>query len=161
MSESELAKLYTRYGYVVFRRCLAYLGDPEAAQRAVEDVFLRVVRGWEAFSTQPEPHRWLCRCADELCLAELRRNRADTGADHAHDIEVAIANDDAAALASMRKLVRELDPETFRLAVLYFMDELTEAELAQELGVSRRKVAKREQLLLQRARQLLEAESVT
>ena len=166
MTEAELAKLYARYGYVVFRRCMVYLGTPDAAQRAVQDIFLRVVRNADVFAQQHEPYRWLCRSVDELCLGQLRRERRASPSavhdtpDRTAELEAAVANDDSAALVSVRKLVRELDPESFRLAVLYFMDELTEEELAHELGVSRRKLEKRERELLQRTRGLLQAESV-
>jgi RNA polymerase sigma-70 factor (ECF subfamily) len=168
MTEAELAKLYVRYGYVVFRRCLLYLGDAEAAQRAVQEIFVRVVRGWDAFCQDPQPHRALCRSADQWCVEQLHAARRATNAatppaEHtasASESETTTGNDDHAALLSMRRLAQELDPDTFRLAVLYFTDELSEEELARELGVSRRSVKKREQQLLERARGLLKVESL-
>ena len=164
MTEAELAKLYARYGYVVFRRCLVYVGDPAAAQELVQEIFLRVVRGWDAFQGQSEPQRWFCRQVDELCLSRLRHQRragvvAAVSGDQVARVEQAVGNDDLASLMSMHQLVGQLDPEACRLAVLYFMDELSEEEVARELGMSRRSVEKRERELLQRTRSLLKLES--
>jgi RNA polymerase sigma-70 factor (ECF subfamily) len=171
MTENEVAKLYATYGYVVFRRCVVYLGEPSGAQDAVLEVFVRALRSAAAFGADADPRAWLCRIADDVCIDLVRRARRNrmqlettdevAGQPAQSAIELAVANDDRAALLSVRRLGLERDPDSFRLAVLYFLDELTQEELAQELGSSRRAIGKRLQQLLQRARSLLEAESVS
>jgi len=163
-----VAKLYARYGYVLFRRCMVYLGDPSRAQAAVREVFVRALRAAAAFRGDAEPRRWLCRIADQFCVDRLRRSRrnpepslATESEEFAPAIEAAIANDDRGSLLAVRRLAEGLDPDSFRLAVLYFVDELTHEELATELGLSQRTIAKRVQLLLQRARTVLEPEIVS
>jgi RNA polymerase sigma-70 factor (ECF subfamily) len=161
--------LYATYGYVVFRRCLVYLGEPSAAQEAMQQVFVRMLRSAATFHADADPRGWLCRVADHSCIAVLRRARRnpvqrqtiDHTAEGQPAIELAVANDDREALLSVRRLALELDPDSFRLAVLYFLDELTHEELAEELGSSRRTIGKRVQQLLQRARLLLEVENVS
>ena len=39
-----MTALYRNYGYVVFRRCVVYLGEPSAAHAAVQEVFVRALR---------------------------------------------------------------------------------------------------------------------
>jgi RNA polymerase sigma-70 factor (ECF subfamily) len=168
MTEEEVAKLYARYGYVIFRRCMVYLGDPKTAQVAVQDVFVRALRATGGIPKEVDPRTWLCRLADGLCVDRLRHSRNNPlpvattdSAGLTPAIAAAIANDDRESLLAVRELAAGLDPESFQLAVLHFVDELTPDELAQELGLARRNIDKRVRLLLQRARSLPQPESAS
>jgi RNA polymerase sigma-70 factor, ECF subfamily len=167
MTEDEVAKLYEHYGYVVFRRCVMYLGDPTAAQDAVQEVFERALRAAAGFRGESNPRTWLCRIADHLCVDILRRRQRNPVANESSDeamelaIGAAVGDDDFEALATVRHLLENLDPDSARLAVLYYVDELTQDELAEELGLSRRTVGKRLQHMLARARSLLSEENVS
>ena len=158
MTEDEVATLYRHYGYVVFRRCVVYLGDPAAAQDAVQDVFVRALRAAAEFRGNSDPRTWLCRIADQLCvdlLRHRRRNRVLTESSRDEGLELAIegavGDDDCEPLLMVRHLLQGLDPDSVRLAVLYYVDELTQEELARELGESRRTIGKRLQVLLEHA----------
>ncbi|HET6332138.1 MAG TPA: sigma-70 family RNA polymerase sigma factor [Polyangiales bacterium] len=168
MTEDEVAKLYRHYGYVVFRRCVVYLGDPTAAQDAVQDVFVRALRAASNFRGEASPRNWLCRIADQLCVDLLRRRwRNPVSTESSRDeglelaIEAAVGDDDRESLLTVRHLLEGLGPDSVRLAVLYYVDELTQEELAQELGVSRRTIGKRLQLLLEHARGMLREENAS
>lgn len=160
-----MARLYSEYGYVIHRRCLAYLGDAAAADDAVQEVFVRALQGAAHYRGEASPRTWLCRIADHLCVDLLRRRvrnpvRAlDVSADpHGEDtleLTPAARSDDREALISAHRLLQQLEPESQRLAMLYYVDELTQEELATELGLSRRTIGKRLQALLARARKLL------
>jgi RNA polymerase sigma-70 factor (ECF subfamily) len=164
MTEDDVATLYREYGYVVFRRCLVYLGDSSAAQDAVQEVYVRALRGANGFRGDADPRTWLCRIADHLCLDLLRRrnrNPVVRGSFGAEVLEPAVGDDDQESLLRVRWLLRELDPDSYRLAILYYVDELTQEELAQELGLSRRTIGKRLRRLLAQARALLMEEKVS
>lgn len=168
MTEDEVAALYREYGYVVFRRCVVYLGDASAAQDAVQEVFVRALRGAAAFRGDANPRTWLCRIADHLCIDLLRRRARSPVADEppledtpANSIEAIVGDDDRDSLLAVRQLLAGLDEDTLRLAVLYYVDELTQEELAQELGLSRRTIGKRLQSLLEHARAVLHEEKAS
>jgi RNA polymerase sigma factor (sigma-70 family) len=171
VTEEELARLYSEHGYLVLRRCMAYLGDVSRAQDALQEVFVRALRSADGFRGDASARTWLCRIADHLCIDLLRRERrspfvalpAGEGAEAARDAELASAllSDDGDALRTARSLMNALDGQSQRLAVLCFIDELTQEEIAAELGLSRRTVGKRIKALRERARNLLDSEGTS
>jgi DNA-directed RNA polymerase specialized sigma24 family protein len=167
MDGEQLAALYRRYGYCVFRRCVAYLGvsDAPEAMRAVFVRGLQASRGLGPQRGKVDPRTWLCRITDELCAEQLRAHsepalRVNTEASgfvptapsasagavigsggrssvpggispaEAEALERAVAADDLDALFAVQRLLPRLPAELHRLAVLYYLDELTEEELA-------------------------------
>jgi len=165
MTEDEVAQLYADFGYAVFRRCRAYLGDDETAQDAVQEVFVRALRHAGSFRNEADPRTWLCRVADHLCVDLLRRRRIspvrlrtleeeDSGDEPAMP-RPSDRGEQAALARDAHRLMDSLDELSQRLAVLYFLDELTQDEVAAELGLSRRTIGKRLKELVLRARALL------
>jgi RNA polymerase sigma-70 factor (ECF subfamily) len=160
-----MARLYTDYGYVLFRRCLVYLGNETAAQDAVQDVFVRALSAVDRFRGDSSPRTWLCRIADNLCLDILRRqgrNRVRSVGDYDPAVGSPMAldaasGDDCEAVLGAHRLLEALEPEARRLAVLYYVDELTQDEIALELKLSRRTVGKRIRALLERAREIVQS----
>src|SRR4051812_35710340 len=140
MTEAELMELYRQHGYFLFRRALAFLGHEAAAQDAVQDVFVRALRAAKSFRGDANPKTWLCRICDNLCIDLLRRRPrvAEPSTDEPEEPALnPVQNDDREAILSAQRMMAKLDPESQRLAVLYFLDELTQEELAEELGLSR------------------------
>lgn len=156
MTEAEVAKLYADYGYFLFRRCHAYLGDAASAHDAVQEVFVRAIGNAHTFRGHSSPRTWLCRIADHLCVDVLRRRKRNP-VQPQPDLELSAHEraDDGESLVMARRLLEQLEPESQRLAVLYYVDELTQDELSRELGVSRKTIGKRLQVLFERARVLL------
>lgn len=93
------------------------------------------------------PYRWLCRAATRTSLDLLRRRK---------HVREALSLDDSDAFgaspgvdAEVRRAVLEslerLDPEEQWLAVMLFVDGMSQGEAATELGLSRVTVNKRAQ----------------
>jgi RNA polymerase sigma-70 factor (ECF subfamily) len=168
MTEADVAMLYREYGYAIFRRCVVYLGDPSSAQDAVQEVFVRALRGAATFRGDASPRISLCRITDQLCVDLLRRRRRDPLLTSATEFEAvesaiaaAVADDDRESLMTVRRLLEGLEPDVLRLAVLHYVDELTQEELAVELGLSRRSIGKRLQQVLEQERVLLRERSAS
>lgn len=171
VTEDEVARLYREHGYLVLRRCMAYLGDVSRAQDALQEVFVRALCSADGLRGDASAPTWLCRIADHLCVDLLRREPrspfvAHTAADRVdatRDAELASAllADDGDALRTARMLMSALDGQSQRMAVLCFVDELTQDEIAVELGLSRRTVAKRIEALRAQARELSASEGKT
>ena len=165
MDRVEIAKLYERYGYAIHRRCWRLLGSEAEADDALQEVFVRVMRYGDGMpGTSPLP--WLYRVADRHCFDRLRRRKRREQPGDAERVVAALeraqADSDgryggeggetlqtvARVLAACREAVQET-------AVLYYVDEMTQDEVASAVGVSRKTVRERLASFLETARELL------
>ena len=139
--------MYQRYGALLSRRCGLLLRDRALADDAVQELLSVLLKRGESFRDADSPYRWLCRAADRTCLDLLRRGRRLRAAVDIDDIDpvgVAPGMDPEARLAVVEALAL-LDEAQQSLAIMLFVDGLTQGEAAEELGVSRVTVNKRAQ----------------
>lgn len=140
------------------RFCYGYLGRPEDAEDAVQEVFLRVLRVGEV----PDHFRaWLYRIARNHCL-NVRRDRARRNAGAALPPESQVGRDETGPLTRLarRELRSRLGhlltalPETQREVLrLRYAEQLSRAEIAYVLEVPEPVVKSRLFEGLQRLRQ--------
>lgn len=140
MTDAELATLYSRYGHLVLRRCTRLVG-PSDADDAMHDVFLKVST---AAPPQGSTLVWLYRVTTNACYDRLRRQRRDTQQREALRApppgEVAADADQRALLGLV---LRRVDPEVCALGLLHHLDGLTQEEIADEVGLSRKTVGRK------------------
>jgi RNA polymerase sigma-70 factor (ECF subfamily) len=149
--------LYDRYGFFLLRRCRTILREASAADDALQLVFEKLLRNGGAVRNADEPLRWLYRVVDRCCLDMLRSRRrrlespgeVDTMPSPHPAVEIELRS---AAL----DLLSAMNEEDQRMVVLLVIDGMSQAEIAEELGVSRVTVNKRVQTLRARARRHFE-----
>lgn len=163
MGDRELAALYERCGFALYRRCLTYLGNEAEAQDAVQEVFARAIEAAPRYRPEADPAAWLRQIADHLCIDLLRRRkrnpvRGEVGEDErsgaSGDLD-RVAAPSGEHLVLAHRLIRSLEPEATRIAVLYFLDGMTQEEVARETGLSRRTIGKRLQAIVSAAHTLI------
>ena len=139
-----LADLYARHAAGVFGRCRWLLRDDEAAKDATQEVFAKALRALGEFRAAASPTTWLLRIATHHCLNELRAGRARWREEAVRLAEVRRAE---GVEPDRRELVRALlgraEPEEQEMAVMYYVDELTQVEIAAATGRSLPTVRKR------------------
>ncbi len=132
-----LEELYRRHAPAVYARCRYLLREDDAARDAAQDVFVRALRALPELRAASSPTAFLLRAATNQCLNVLRASRAAWREEVAR---VALARSERGIEPDSRELVRVLlgaaPPEAQEVAVLYFVDELTQAEIAQATGRS-------------------------
>jgi RNA polymerase sigma factor (sigma-70 family) len=132
-----LEELYRRHAAAVYARCRYLLRQDDAARDAAQDVFVRALRALPELRAAASPTAFLLRAATNHCLNLLRASRAAWREEVAR---VALARSERGIEPEARELVRALlgaaPPEAQEVAVLYFVDELTQAEIAQATGRS-------------------------
>ncbi|MBK9517584.1 MAG: RNA polymerase sigma factor [Anaeromyxobacter sp.] len=157
MTTEEVSALYERFGYSVYRRCLRILREPARAEDALQDVFVRVLRygsGYRGGSVLS----WLLRIADRAALDRLHRDGGRSPADpekaKAPELPTGLLQEpEAARLVS--ELLAGLPRPLQEVALLTYLDGLTAAEIATELGCSSMTVKRRLRALHEQARALV------
>ena len=156
LGHDEVSDLYTRYGFFVRRRCGAVLRDDALADDAVQEVFVKVMRAGASVRDAKEPLRWMYRVADHCCYDALRKRRRSR--ETSSDDEGASAHPMAALESrdAVLCLLGTFDERDMRIALLLFMDGLSQGEIADEVGVSRVTVNKKVQAIRARAESWLD-----
>ena len=139
--------MYARYGYFLRRRCRTILRDEALADDTLQEAFVKVMRAGGAIREADEPLRWLYRVVDRCCFDALRKRRSmietpsESEGAGAHP-SVALEMRDA-----VLRLLDTFDEQRMRIALLLFVDGLSQGEIAEEVGVSRVTVNKRIQAI--------------
>jgi RNA polymerase sigma factor (sigma-70 family) len=155
MRDDEVADAYRRYGHLVLRRCQRILRNDATAEDALQEVFVRLWRFGDGLRQAESKVSWLYRVADRCCfdLLERRGARAEAPLDEAGAAASRAANQ-AETLADRDIVLRFLDrfdDRVKQLAVLHYVDELTQEEIARATGWSRQTVSRKLKLLHARA----------
>jgi RNA polymerase sigma-70 factor (ECF subfamily) len=150
LSAAEVSDVYHRYGALLERRCRLLMRDHAQAEDALQELLAVLLRRGESLRSAESPYRWLCRAVDRTCLDLLRRGKrvrealSKDGLDALDPLGPAPGVDAEARLAALQSLGR-LDDDQQALAIMLFVDGMSQGEAAVELGVSRATVNKRAQ----------------
>jgi RNA polymerase sigma-70 factor (ECF subfamily) len=155
MTDKEVAEAYQRYGPLVLRRCNRILRDHAAAQDVLQNVFVRLWKYGRAFELADSKVLWLYRVADRCCFDWLARRgvrRELSLADPTPEAE-----DRSTRISSVEdrevvlRFLDRFDDRVKKIAVLHYLDEMTQDEIAAATGWSRQTVFKKLIFLRQRA----------
>lgn len=158
--EQAVESAYRSYFAVISNKCARMLGDSQQATDVTQETFARL---WERRHSLRDPlaiTAWIYRTSTRLAIECLRR-RARAGEDTDGLAESALASgDNPEARAHTRRLLvrlsRELSAEEFEVAVLSYVDELTQPEIAEVLECSERTVRRVLARIDERTRRLAE-----
>src|SRR5262245_14178003 len=139
MSSNEpIGQVYRLHGHRMLRRCRRLMSDRMLAEDALQDAFVRMLKYGDAYQTAESKVAWLNRVADNCCYDELARRRERRVDPQAN----ATSNHPLDAIRVARALGR-LSAQDRRLAVLAFIHEMSQAEIAAEVGWSRQTINKK------------------
>lgn len=161
IKRAEIEELYRKYGALVRRRARSILGDETEAQDAMQEVFVRVIAAMAEFRGQSQPSTWLYRITTNLCLNRIRdsrrrRDRLAEAADDGNGQMVPAPAPTPEARSTMRAVLARVEEELAQVAVLYYVDDMDQAEIAVVLGVSRRTIGYRLDRFREEAQRILE-----
>jgi len=134
----DVADLYRKHGGMVFRRARSILGDDERARDVVQEVFFTLHRDRDRM-VNGGLVSWLYTTTTHRCFNELR-NTSNRSRLLDAERRTSSQRDRSEALVHLRGILRDLDEQLAYLAIYRFVDEMTHAEIAVQLGCSRRHV---------------------
>ncbi|MCK6546452.1 sigma-70 family RNA polymerase sigma factor [Myxococcota bacterium] len=162
MDRQTLTEMYETYGYAVHKRCWRLLGSKAEADDALQEVFMRAMKYGEGFSGEA-PLPWLYRIADRHCFDVLKRKKrraTEPDTDKVVDtLDARGARSDEPSPERVRtaaQILAACSEPVQDVAVLYFVDEMTQEEVADAVGVSRKTVRERLAKFLEKARDMLQ-----
>jgi RNA polymerase sigma factor (sigma-70 family) len=160
--EEALAQLYDRYGRVAYGLSLRILRDPALAEDAVQEAFLTVWRSAGGFlAERAKPSTWILTLVHRRAVDLVRREDRRRG--DPPELVPAVSSeavDETAAVREQRRSVQaalaQLPAEQREALELAYYGGLTQAELAERLGLPLGTVKSRMFAALSRLRELLE-----
>ncbi|MEA2695994.1 MAG: hypothetical protein QOI66_265 [Myxococcales bacterium] len=149
---AQIDEIYRRYGDVVLRRARQIMGNDQDAREALQQLFMSLLSDPNQFTGRGSITSWLYSATTHLCLNAIRNSKtrlrlaeAQVSADR--DVEPARAD----RIAQVRQLLALLPAELAEVVVYYYVDEMTQDEIAAVVGCSRRQVG----YLIERAQDLV------
>jgi RNA polymerase sigma-70 factor (ECF subfamily) len=128
----DFGALYETHSRAVYYLALRYLSDPQKAEDATHDVFLKAYRKWDDFRGEASPRTWLYRITINHCL-NLRQSWASrnlvTNADDAAWETAAARSDSPLRVLETKELGRRIQDaldgltDEYRLLLLLVADE--------------------------------------
>jgi len=161
LSREEVGEVYRRYGDLLLRRCRIVLGDDALADDAFQEAFVNIIRYGAAFRRADAPLRWLYTVCDNACFGQLRkRKRHDDKVDAAERAALAgstvrphVLTAQLEARSEVLRFLGGLEETDYRIAVLSFVDGLSQGDVGRELSLSRQTVNKRLTRIREQAQQ--------
>jgi RNA polymerase sigma-70 factor (ECF subfamily) len=151
-SETALAALYQKYALAIYAHCSRMLESQAAARDATQETFVRVLIRGPRFVSDDEARRYLYRVSTNVCLNQIRKAKIHTRA-------VATLWEPPKFSGSVegRQVDRQFVAAVLdrcceagaTVAIMYYADGMSQVEIAETLGITRRTVFSR---LLQVAR---------
>ena len=145
MRSSEIESLYAQYGPVVLRRARALLGETEAAQDVLHEIFIRLLRSPELLSGVASRVAYFYQATTHACLNRLRhetlrKKHLAVVKPPPERVGHTPAVDDRIHL---QRLLASAPEELQQIAVYYYVDQMSQDEIAELVGVSRRTIGHR------------------
>lgn len=143
LSNREVSELYGQYGHLVHRRCVVILRHDALADDAMQNTFIKVMKYGKSIRAADSALRWLYRVADRCCF-DLLGKRKRLGE---VSVPVSLSEPSHGGVVEARdevmKFLNGLSARDREVAVLAYVDELNQGEIAQVLGLSRVTINKR------------------
>ena len=145
--DEAFTNLVETYQKPVYNLCYRMLGDPEAAEDAAQETFLKVYQNLARYDRQRSFATWLLSIAAHHCIDKLRRKRfnsvsIDEDEEGQTDIPDRSATDPESETAKrqererLHNCLQSLDPTDRAAVILRYWQDCSELEIAQSLKLT-------------------------
>ena len=149
--------LYGQLGGAMLAAARAVTGDRAAAEDAVQDAFIRIVRGIRGYRPGTNPRAWVLRIVRNCAIAKIDRHRAANIDEFYNLADGQDCEERACDRLLAESLLQNLTSVQRKVIYLkYFMD-MTVREIAKEVGKSKSYVQKEIGRSEQKMRQMLQS----
>ena len=149
MTNDDIKALYEQYSHWIFNRAKGLLKNEERAWEATQDVFVKVMQHGDKFRGESSPWTWLYRITTNHCLNLIRSHKnwmkAFEGITSEQIVLRSLEENIESVLTNRQSFVKLLEPEdelTQQIVFHYFVDHMTQDEITEVLGISRKTIYK-------------------
>jgi RNA polymerase sigma-70 factor, ECF subfamily len=156
--EVALAALYQKYAPAIYAHCRRFMQSPAAARDATQEAFVRVLAHGVVLPREEEALRYLYRVATNVCLNLLREQNVHTRAVPTLAARMPHTGSAESGLADrqfVEAVLERCGEGGAKVAVMHYLDGMSQVEIAQVLGITRRTVFNRLHKLARVASELL------
>ena len=146
MDAAKIGELYTKFGPLIYRRCMKLLADPVLSGDACQEVFVRAVRHADKLVSDRECLPWLYRVTTNYCLNLIREKSKIAAVSPAGQTFDSWENDlerSVIAGEQMKMLLERFSEIDVQIALYAYLDRMTQSEIAEVTGLSRKTIGKR------------------
>jgi RNA polymerase sigma-70 factor (ECF subfamily) len=157
-TEAALASLYAKYAPAIYAHCRRFLQSPAAARDATQEAFVRVLAHGVSLPREEEALRYLYRVATNVCLNLLRESSVHARATPtlvARTPPTGSAESGVADRQFVAVMLERCGEGGARVAIMHYLDGMSQVEIAQVLGITRRTVFNRLKKMARIAEELL------
>lgn len=157
-SQPALAGLYEKYAPAIFAHCRRFLPSPAAARDATQEAFVRVLARGVNLPREEEALRYLYRVSTNVCLNILREQSVHSRATPslmAMSRHTASAESSHADREFVTAVLERCGEGGAQVAVMHYLDGMSQVEIAEVLGITRRTVFNRLRKLAKIATEIL------
>lgn len=142
LTRDEVQRLYAQFAPVVFRRARVLLARDADAWDVVQEVFERMLTHGAAFRGESRPMTWVYRVTTNVALNQIRSRKLREPLLTVVPTEPSTAVDHVEARQLLTKWLGHLDDREIEVASMLFIDGLTQQEVADVLGLSRKTIVR-------------------
>jgi len=158
-NETTLAHLYADYSPAIYENCRRFLRSPASARDATQETFVRVMARGVEWDSQEGALRYLYRVSTNVCLNTLSKQKMQTrtAAALAMDTPYVRWNDFADREFVLAVLAR-CGEGGAQVTIMHHLEGMSQVEIAEVLGITRKTVFNRLRKMAGIARELLSRE---
>tara|TARA_R110001592_G_scaffold357763_1_gene661504 strand:+ start:15 stop:548 length:534 start_codon:yes stop_codon:yes gene_type:complete len=148
-SNQSIEEIYKEHNGLVYNLCLNYLQNIEDAEEVTQDVFLTIFKKQEGFKSNSSLKTWVYRITVNQCLdflkAKKRKKRFgflipiyDNSESYSYSNfeHPGVLLENQEATEGLLKLINELPENQKTAIILKVIDELSQKEIAEVMGLS-------------------------
>lgn len=131
----EFEEIYKTYWPKIFRLCMGYVNDYEAAQDITQETLISVWRQLPKFRKEANIGTWIFRIASNNCLRQLEKDKRFVKTDLPLNLKEEKKISIEPKIQLLYQFISQL-PETDRIIISLELEELKQAEIASIVGIS-------------------------
>ena len=131
----EFEEIYKTYWDRIFRLCMGFVNDHDAAQDLTQETFIIVWQKLETFRNESAIGTWIFRIASNNCLRQIEKQKRFPKSELPVHLSEEKHNSIEPQIQFLYKCIAEL-PETERIIISLELEDIKQTEIAKIVGLS-------------------------